>query len=148
VLRLLGDYEPLSLTGLGELLVCESGTNPSRLVDRAVDLGLMSRTTPDAGDRRQVVLRLTAEGRTRELAVRQIEEAMYTELDAVGTDAELATVIAVLERVVAGSPAGEAIAGLPGGRNATRGAVTACARSAPSDFADRARRARRRCWPM
>jgi len=42
--------------------------------------------------------------------VRRIEEAMYAELDAVGTDAELATVIAVLERVVAGSPAGEAIA--------------------------------------
>ena len=120
VLRLLGDYEPLSLTGLGELLVCESGTNPSRLVDRVVDLGLVSRTTPDAGDRRQVVLRLTAEGRTLEASVRQIEEAMYAELDAVGTDAELATVIAVLGRVVAGSPAGQAIAarvvrgGLPG----------------------------------
>ena len=110
VLRLLGDYAPLTLTGLGELLVCESGTNPSRLVDRVVDLGLVSRTTPDAGDRRQVVLRLTAEGRQREAAVRQIEEAMYAGLDAVGTDAELATVIAVLERVVAGSPAGEAIA--------------------------------------
>jgi DNA-binding MarR family transcriptional regulator len=95
---------------LSELLVCESGTNPSRLVDSVVDLGLVSRMTPDAGDRRQVVLRLTPAGRQREAAVRQIEEARYAELDAVGTDAELATVIAVLERVVAGSPAGEAIA--------------------------------------
>ena len=34
VLRILGDHGPLSLTGLGELLVCESGTNPSWLVDR------------------------------------------------------------------------------------------------------------------
>jgi len=110
VLRLLGDYAPLTLTGLGELLVCESGTNPSRLVDRTVELGLVDRTTPDAGDRRQVILRLTPAGREREAAARQIEEAMYTELDAVGTDAELSTVIAVLERVVAGSPAGEAIA--------------------------------------
>jgi len=46
VLRLLGDYAPLTLTGLGELLVCGSGTNPSRLVDRTVELGLVTRTTP------------------------------------------------------------------------------------------------------
>ena len=32
VMRILGDHAPLSLTGLGELLVCESGTQPSRLV--------------------------------------------------------------------------------------------------------------------
>jgi hypothetical protein len=44
--------------------------------------------------------------------VRAIEEAMYAELDGIGTDAELATVIAVLERVVAGRPSGEAIAEL------------------------------------
>ncbi|HEU0206566.1 MAG TPA: winged helix DNA-binding protein [Pseudolysinimonas sp.] len=110
VLRLLGDYAPLTLTGLGELLVCESGTNPSRLVDRVVELGLVSRTTPDAGDRRQVILRLTAKGRSLEEQVRTIEEAMYAELDGIGTDAELATVTAVLERVVAGRPSGAAIA--------------------------------------
>jgi len=110
VLRLLGDYAPLTLTGLGELLVCESGTNPSRLVDRTVELGLVSRTTPDAGDRRQVILQLTAKGRSLEKQVRSIEEAMYAGLDGIGTDAELVTVIAVLERVVAGHPSGDAIA--------------------------------------
>jgi DNA-binding MarR family transcriptional regulator len=110
VLRLLGDYAPLTLTGLGELLVCESGTNPSRLVDRVVELGLVSRSTPDAGDRRQVILQLTAKGRSLEKQVRAIEEAMYAELDDIGTDAELATVIAVLERVVAGRASGDAIA--------------------------------------
>ena len=110
VLRLLGDYAPLTLTGLGELLVCESGTNPSRLVDRTVELGLVTRTTPDAGDRRQVILRLTAKGRTLEESVRGIEEGMYAHLDTIGTDAELATVIGVLERVVAGHPSGDAIA--------------------------------------
>jgi len=110
VLRLLGDYAPLTLTGLGELLVCESGTNPSRLVDRVVELGLVSRTTPDAGDRRQVILQLTAKGRTLEKQVRATEEAMYAELDGIGTDAELATVIAALDLVVAGRPSGEAIA--------------------------------------
>jgi DNA-binding MarR family transcriptional regulator len=110
VLRLLGDHAPLTLTGLGELLVCESGTNPSRLVDRTVELGLVDRATPDAGDRRQVILRLTAKGRELESAVRGIEAAMYAELDDVGTPEELAAVIAVLERVVAGHPSGDAIA--------------------------------------
>ena len=110
VLRLLGDHAPLTLTGVGEMLVCESGTNPSRLVDRTVELGLVDRATPDAGDRRQVILQLTAEGRSLEKQVRGIEEAMYSELDGIGTDAEIATVISVLERVVAGHPSGDAIA--------------------------------------
>jgi hypothetical protein len=35
---------------------------------------------------------------------------MYAGLDKIGTDAELATLIAVLERVVAGHPSGDAIA--------------------------------------
>ena len=34
LLRVLADREPLTPTGLGELLICESGTNPSRLADR------------------------------------------------------------------------------------------------------------------
>ena len=110
VLRLLGDHAPLTLTGLGELLVCESGTTPSRLVDRTVELGLVDRATPDAGDRRQVILQLTAKGRELESAVRGIEAAMYAELDDLGTREELATVIAALERVVAGHPSGDAIA--------------------------------------
>ena len=42
VLRILGDHGPLSLTGLGELLVCESGRNPSRLVDRLVGVAWWS----------------------------------------------------------------------------------------------------------
>src|SRR5665811_1491799 len=33
VLRILADHGPLSLTGLGELLVCESGTSPSPVRD-------------------------------------------------------------------------------------------------------------------
>jgi DNA-binding MarR family transcriptional regulator len=109
VLRVLGDHAPLTLTGLGELLVCESGTNPSRLVDRTVELGLVDRAAPGAGDRRQVILQLTAKGRELDVSVRGIEEAMYAGIDGIGTDAELATVIAVLERVVIGHPSGDAI---------------------------------------
>ena len=89
MLRLLGDYVPLTLTGLGELLVCESGTNPSRLVDRTVEFCLVS-CDPDADDRRQG---------------HPAADHCKSELHAVGTDAELPTVIAVLERVAAGAPA-------------------------------------------
>ena len=50
VLRILGDHGPLSLTGLGELLVCESGSNPSRLVDRLVGAGLVERVVAAEDD--------------------------------------------------------------------------------------------------
>lgn len=36
VLRVLADHQPLTLIGLGELLICETGGSPSRLVDRLV----------------------------------------------------------------------------------------------------------------
>jgi MarR family transcriptional regulator, organic hydroperoxide resistance regulator len=52
----------LTLSGLGELLVCESGTNPSRLVDRLVIQGLVERTR-SATDGREVLLQLTSTGR-------------------------------------------------------------------------------------
>src|SRR3954462_1342468 len=68
-LRVLADHQPLTLTGLGELLVCETGDNPSRLVDRLVKAGLVRREV-DPGDRCHVPLTLTpdGEGRAREVA--------------------------------------------------------------------------------
>lgn len=109
VLRILGDHEPLALTGLGRLLVCESGTNPSRLVDRLVDSGLVERRGAD-DDRRQVTLSLTAAGREHELLVRAIEDRLYDELDAASAGIEVDIAIAFLERLVAGQPAGVALA--------------------------------------
>ncbi|MER7536586.1 MarR family winged helix-turn-helix transcriptional regulator [Streptomyces sp. NPDC097704] len=61
VLRLLQQHGTLSLNGLGQLLVCESGTNPSRPVERVVAAGLVERRT-DAEDRRYLQLSLTPEG--------------------------------------------------------------------------------------
>ena len=106
VLRVLGDHAPLSLSGLGSLLVCESGTNPSRLVDRLVEVALVSRTIPDGGDRRQVSLELTEEGRALEAQVQQIEQRLYADLDGLGSPEQLATLLEVLERIVAGRPSG------------------------------------------
>jgi DNA-binding MarR family transcriptional regulator len=80
VLRILGDHEPLTLTGLGEMLVCDSGSNPSRLVDRLVVAGLVERR-PGTVDKRQVTLSLSAAGREAEAAVRSVEDDFYAELD-------------------------------------------------------------------
>lgn len=109
VLRVLGDHAPLSLTGLGELLVCESGTNPSRLVDRLVEAGLVSRGAPGGSDRRQVSLSLTPEGRSLESDVREIEQGLYADLDTVGTAEQFAALLEALERMVAGRPSGIAL---------------------------------------
>lgn len=51
VLRVLSDHQPLTLNALGELLVCETGNSPSRLVDRLVAQDLVQRDT-DPHDRR------------------------------------------------------------------------------------------------
>ena len=108
VRRILGDHEPLTLSGLGALLVCESGTNPSRLVDRLVEAGLVARV--DArDDRRRVELTLTTAGRERESAVRSVEERLYAAIDSAfaGIDAE--PVIELLRRLSAGEPSGIAL---------------------------------------
>jgi DNA-binding MarR family transcriptional regulator len=108
VLRVLGDAAPLTLTALGELLVCESGTNPSRLVDRLVAAGLVGRAPLDE-DRRAVVLTLTPQGAQLERQVREVEERMYDDINSAGTAAELAAAMVALERFVAGRPSGSAL---------------------------------------
>jgi len=104
VLRILGDHEPLSLSALGELLVCESGTNPSRLVDGVVTAGLVQRVP--GSDRRRVELTLTPVGRESEARVRTIEDALYESIDAALGDT---AVLEVLRAVTAGSAAGQAL---------------------------------------
>ncbi len=61
VLVVLGEHGPLTLKGLGSLLVCESGS-PSRLVDALVRRGIVDRID-NPMDRRQILLQLTKEGR-------------------------------------------------------------------------------------
>jgi DNA-binding MarR family transcriptional regulator len=109
VLRILGDHAPMTLTALGRMLVCESGTNPSRLVDKLVDAGLVRRIT-NASDRRQVTLTLTEVGKAKELAVRGVEDRTYAELESTFGAIDVEGLIAYLELLVAGQPAGTALA--------------------------------------
>jgi DNA-binding MarR family transcriptional regulator len=108
VLRILGDHAPLSLTGLGELLVCETGKNPSRLVDRLVGAGLVERAIAH-DDRRHVRLRLTGAGRAAEAAVRDVEDRLYAFVDAATADLDMRPVIEALRLLSAGQLAGNAV---------------------------------------
>lgn len=108
VLRLLEDRQPLTMSGLGELLVCESGTNPSRLVDRLVSAQLVRRIEA-VDDRRRVELTLTSTGKRLCRRVASIEEQLYRNLTDAGEGRDLAGVIAFLRALVAGTPAGRAI---------------------------------------
>lgn len=105
VLRILGENPALTLTGVGEMLVCDSGTNPSRIVDRLVEAGLVDRSTA-VEDRRQLRLTLTAAGEDRERAVREIEDSLYADIDRLG---DVTGLIAQLHAIIEKQPSGRAL---------------------------------------
>ncbi|MCW2919059.1 MAG: transcriptional regulator, MarR family protein [Actinomycetia bacterium] len=109
VMRLLQDRQPLTLSGLGELLVCESGSSPSRLVDRLVSTGLVHRAVPEH-DRRHIELSLTEEGARIARQVAEIEEGLHRSIDAAVKDHDLAQITGFLWTFVADLPAGHALA--------------------------------------
>ncbi len=108
VLRVLADFQPLTLSGLGELLVCEHGTNPSRLVDRLVSAGLVRRET-HVDDRRQVNLSLTTAGKILTRRIIDVEEQLYRTLDALTADQPVEQALAVLRTLAGAFPVAEAL---------------------------------------
>ena len=109
VIRVLDEYEPLTLAGLGELLICESGTGPSRLVDRLVAGGAVRRTVGET-DRRSVMLTLTPHGRQLSTAIAQVESALYDTIDAATAGQPVDELLALTRRMLANSDAGGALA--------------------------------------
>jgi len=107
VLRVLADHAPLTLNGLGSLLVCESGSSPSRLVDRIVAHGLIHRR-PGATDGREVELTLTPAGKRLSRKVAAIEDAMYAAIDAI-TNEDIHGTLNFLRTFINGSPSGQAL---------------------------------------
>ncbi|MGH3774569.1 MAG: MarR family winged helix-turn-helix transcriptional regulator [Pseudonocardiaceae bacterium] len=108
VLRVLADFQPLTLTGLGELLVCEHGTNPSRLVDRLVSAGLVRRET-QADDRRRVTLSLTTDGERLTRRIIDTEDQLYRTLDALTADQPVEQALIVLRTLAGAFPVAEAL---------------------------------------
>jgi MarR family transcriptional regulator, organic hydroperoxide resistance regulator len=108
VLSVLAEYQPLTLGGLGELLICESGTSPSRLVDRLVSAGLVRRETA-AHDRRHVRLSLTAEGRQLAKRVTAVEDELEATLDNLIAGKPTAPALTLLRALADPLPAGQAL---------------------------------------
>ena len=109
VLSVLNERKVLTLSGLGELLVCESGTNPSRLVDRLVTQGLLERTRSTT-DGREVLLQLTSTGRRAAAQAAAIEGELHAALEALATGHDVDATLALLRDFVAGLPSGQAVA--------------------------------------
>jgi DNA-binding MarR family transcriptional regulator len=109
VVRLLQERQPLTLTGLGELLVCESGSSPSRLVDRLISAGLVDRQVPEH-DRRHIELSLTREGRRIAGEIAEIERRLYDTIDAAAEGRDIEEITGFLRAFVGDLPAGRALA--------------------------------------
>lgn len=118
VLRVLADHQPLTLQGLGELLVCETGSSPSRLADRLVAAGLIRRGT-GASDRRQVTLTLTEDGEQTARRITEVEEDLYRTLDQLIDGQPTQEALALLRALAGAFPAGQALARRATKREAT-----------------------------
>lgn len=108
-LRIVDDHGPLALNQLGDMLVCDSGTSPSRIVDRLVIAGLVQRH-PGEHDRRQVRLTITAQGEAKAAQVRAIEDQLYEAIDGALRADDARILVRVLRAMTQGSPAGTALA--------------------------------------
>jgi len=109
VLRVLRDHQPLTLVGLGELLVCETTSSPSRLVDRLVEQGLVRRDI-DPDDRRFVTLALTTDGRKLVRRIVAAEDHLHDTLDRLTAGQPIEDALQVLRTVATAFPAGQALA--------------------------------------
>jgi DNA-binding MarR family transcriptional regulator len=112
VLRVLQEFQPLSLISLGELLVCETGS-PSRLVNGMVEAGLIERVISTT-NRRMVTLTLTKKGEERAERVREVEQMMYRTITELLEGVSLPEIQALLWRFIKGRPAGDALASRTG----------------------------------
>lgn len=108
VLRVLQEFQPLSLVALGDLLICESGS-PSRLVNGLVEAELIERV-PSTTNRRMVTLTLTEKGLERAEHVREVEQIMYRMITEVLGGVSLPDIRALLWRFIEGRPTGNALA--------------------------------------
>jgi DNA-binding MarR family transcriptional regulator len=108
-LRVLADYQPLTLSGLGELLVCETGDNPSRLVDRLVKAELVQRETAPL-DRRNVTLTLTPAGKRLATKVEAVEQRLHDTIARLVEGQPVDETLTLLRSLASAFPAGQAVA--------------------------------------
>lgn len=107
-LRVLQDWQPLALIELGSLLVCETGS-PSRLIAGLVAAGYVERL-PSPNDGRKITLTLTPRGQALAEQVGAVEASLYATLGAAISTSQIESLLPVLWQVIAGRPAGDALA--------------------------------------
>jgi DNA-binding MarR family transcriptional regulator len=108
-ISLLSKFGTLSLSALGEMLVCETGDSPSRLVSRMVSRGLVEKVK-DKSDGRAIVLSLTDRG--QELVssvVKPSEDSLHGLLASIFTHSELEEFLSSLTRLSAALGSDKAI---------------------------------------
>lgn len=107
-LRIITDHGPLALKELGDMLVCDSGSSPSRIADRLVSAGLVQREEA-VDDRRRIRLTATAQGRAKAAEVQAIETQLYDAIDAAVSPEAADILLRVLRGITDGSAAGAAL---------------------------------------
>lgn len=107
VLRVLDEFEPLSLGQLGGLLVCETGS-PSRLVAGLVERALVKRV-PASDDARAIELRLSPKGRAAIKDIREVEASLSRLITDTLARKDAEAMIRNLRALVKGTPPGEAL---------------------------------------
>jgi MarR family transcriptional regulator, organic hydroperoxide resistance regulator len=107
-LRIIADQGPLALKELGDMLVCDTGTSPSRIADRLVAAGLVQRDVSEQ-DRRQIQLTVTPEGAERAADVRAIEDQLYAAIDGALNADDAEVLVQILRILTTGSPARAAL---------------------------------------
>lgn len=107
-MRVLQDFQPLSLIALGDLLICETGS-PSRLVNGMVEAEHIERVTSTI-NRRMVTLTLTEKGQERAERVCEVEQMMYRMITELLGGVSLPDIQALLWRFIEGRPAGDELA--------------------------------------
>lgn len=114
VLRIVQVHQPLTLREVGELLVCDSGQSPSRLVDKLVEKGFIDRAVAE-NDRRSVVLSLTDAGREICKQVIAVENRLYTLISEAIGDSDPNPAIELLRSIITGTAAQRALSRRKGG---------------------------------
>lgn len=102
-LRIIDEHGPLALRELGDMLVCDTGASPSRIVDRLVAAGLVRRDASER-DRRRVRLSLTAQGAERAGQVRDVEGRLSDWIDG-ELDDDVDALVRILQVMTEGSAA-------------------------------------------
>jgi DNA-binding MarR family transcriptional regulator len=107
VIRVLEQWQPVSLKDLGALLICETGS-PSRLIERMVEVELVDKVV-NPSDARFVLLQLTDKGMGKAKQIMEFEEKLYVDLESLFSNGEMASVSSALEKMLSHFPIAETL---------------------------------------